>query len=122
MARVMIVDDEQEILDLVGEELRRLGHEVTALNQPRVALDVLGKPGNAFDLVLCDLMMPQTNGLEFADRARATPRFGGRLAFMSGLAETLGQDIQDAGVRHVLQKPFTREALHRLLRECKIPL
>jgi two-component system, NtrC family, sensor kinase len=61
-ARVLVVDDE----DMIGMMLRRVlkAHEVTVLTSAREALTQIAN-GARFDAILCDLMMPVMNGIDF---------------------------------------------------------
>ncbi len=68
-ARILLVDDEEEILKLLERRLTRLGHQVTTAVEGGQALARLQKA--QFDLAILDLTMPEMNGLELAERCRA---------------------------------------------------
>ena len=59
MARILAVDDEKGILNLVKRVLEKDGHQVRTLSDP-AALSMNGL--EAFDLILLDVMMPGTDG------------------------------------------------------------
>jgi CheY-like chemotaxis protein len=86
-ARILVVDDEL----IVAEALRRAlepEHDVVAVARGADALDLLAA-GRRFDLVLCDLMMPEVTGIEVhAEVARRFPEMLPRLVFMTGGAFT----------------------------------
>lgn len=65
MKRIMVVDDEKEITEILGRLLRKKGYEVQAANNGQEALDMLGefKP----DIMLLDIMMPGIDGLEVCE-------------------------------------------------------
>ncbi len=111
MARVLILDDELEILRLVADELRHQGHETVAMRTPQLALEILKIPCNQFDLIICDVVMPNKNGIDFVKEIRNMPWFEGEIAIMSSYASMLEKEIDEAGVKHVLKKPFTIEGL-----------
>ena len=111
MARVLILDDEVEILRLVAEELRQQGHQTLAVRTPQLALEILNIPSNQFDLVICDVVMPTKNGIDFVKDVKNMPWFDGEIAIMSSYASMLEKEIDEAGVKHVLKKPFTSEGL-----------
>jgi CheY-like chemotaxis protein len=75
MARVLILDDELEILRLVADELRYQGHQTVAMRTPQLALELLNIPCNQFDLIICDVVMPSKNGIDFVKEIRKMPWF-----------------------------------------------
>lgn len=68
-ARLLCIDDEQRILDLLVEELRDHGFEVRGLSVSARAIEEIQafKP----DLVICDIMMPPPSGFELLEQIRA---------------------------------------------------
>ena len=72
MPKVLIVDDEPNIREVVGLYLRRDGHEVVSAADGEEALDLFrsSRP----DLVVLDLMLPKMNGLEVCRRMQAERR------------------------------------------------
>jgi DNA-binding response OmpR family regulator len=72
VAKVLIVDDEPNIREVVGLYLRRDGHTIVSATDGEEALEVFGesKP----DLVVLDLMLPKMSGLEVCRRMRADRR------------------------------------------------
>lgn len=68
---VLFVDDD-EVITTVGQELlQRAGYEVTALNDPRAALELVRRDPRAVDLVVTDMNMPELSGLELRAQLRA---------------------------------------------------
>jgi len=106
MARILIVDDESEILELIESEIQKLGHEIITTNSSIKALELLGDHLNKFDLVLCDVIMPGKNGIDFVKEVNRIPWFEGRIALMSSYTDALAQEFKDVGVTNVLRKPF----------------
>ncbi|MCD4525173.1 response regulator transcription factor [Nocardioides sp. cx-173] len=72
MARVLIVDDDEDIRELLSLALRIAGHDVLTASDGPAALDVLD--AEPVDLMVLDVSMPQMSGLEVARRVRASPR------------------------------------------------
>ena len=76
MARILAVDDERAILDALARVLGRDGHEVVRAADPTA---VPGMDLSRFDLVLCDVMMPELDGFELSHRisppGRELPEF-----------------------------------------------
>lgn len=67
---VLVVDDVEVNRDLLAKRLRQQGHRVTLAEGGSQALEVIN--GNAFDLVLLDIMMPDVDGLEVLRTVRKT--------------------------------------------------
>jgi len=84
---VLIIDDDP----MVGTLLRRIldkQHDVTYLADGKQALDLL-RAGQRYDVILCDLMMPGTNGMDiYAALSSALPEQIQRLVFVTGGAVT----------------------------------
>jgi two-component system, OmpR family, response regulator ResD len=72
VAKVLIVDDEPNIREVVGLYLRRDGHEVVSAADGEEALSIFGSA--VPDLVVLDLMLPKVGGLEVCRRMRAERR------------------------------------------------
>jgi CheY-like chemotaxis protein len=114
-ARVLVVDDEV----LVGRAIKRvLGrkHEVVTAIDGREALQLL-EAGEAFDLVLCDLMMPGVSGVDLYERLKArSPEAAGRMVFLTGGAFTgAARQFLDSVPNRRLEKPFDTKALEALV-------
>jgi len=63
MARILVVDDDQGMRELVEIMLSKEGYDVTSAESPVKALNILRK--TVFDLVITDLKMPKIDGIEF---------------------------------------------------------
>jgi two-component system response regulator ResD len=72
VAKILVVDDEPNIREVVGLYLRRDGHEVVSATDGEEALEVFGR--SEPDLVVLDLMLPKMGGLEVCRRMRAERR------------------------------------------------
>jgi len=72
VAKILIVDDEPNIREVVGLYLRRDGHDVVSAADGEEALDLFRRDDP--DLVVLDLMLPKLNGLEVCRRMQAERR------------------------------------------------
>ncbi|MGB3112249.1 MAG: response regulator, partial [Candidatus Omnitrophota bacterium] len=61
MARILVVDDEHEIVDILGKFFQKNGFEIIECVGGRIAIDVI-KRGDIFDLVVLDIKMPEVDG------------------------------------------------------------
>jgi PAS domain S-box-containing protein len=109
--RVLVIDDEPMVGQLVQKVLA--AHEVIAETSARAALTRLAAdPG--FDLILCDLMMPELSGIDFYDQL--PPGLRCRIVFLSGGAFTpRAQQFLDSVPNRRLAKPFDVDALTAVL-------
>jgi CheY-like chemotaxis protein len=116
-ARVLLVDDDPLIGKVVVRSLAG-GPEVVTLEDGRAALDRLAG-GEHFDVILCDLMMPDFSGMEFHAALRAVrPDLASRVIFVTGGAFTArARDFLASVKNECLRKPFEPEALRRLVAE-----
>jgi len=76
LAKVMVVDDEREIRELVSKMLRDEGIEVLEAGSGRECLEMLEKGENP-DLVLLDVMMPEMDGWEVCRRIKGSEKTKG---------------------------------------------
>ncbi len=111
--RILIIDDEEMLTSALARSLR--GHEVHTVNRGAQAVQ-LAKASH-FDLILCDLIMPEMTGMqvfEALDRADAEVRK--RFVFMTGATVTSeARAFADQCDAPVLEKPFSRAELLAVL-------
>jgi signal transduction histidine kinase len=112
-AAVLVVDDEPAVLRSLELLLAR-EHDITTADSARRALEIIedGRAGR-YDVVLCDLMMPEMSGMELYDQLRARrPEMARRVVFMTGGAFTpQGQRFLLEGRHTCVAKPIDRDAL-----------
>jgi len=116
-ARVLVVDDEQLMCELLATMLSD-DYEVLALSSARDALGRISA-GERFDLVLCDLMMPDLTGMDLhAQLAREQPEQAARMVFMTGgtFTDRAQRFLAEHG-RVQLQKPFRHDELLALVKD-----
>jgi len=78
MARILVVDDDRRVLEVIRRVLQRLGHEVATAGSGQEALQ-----GPAPDLLVTDISMPGMDGVELAQRLRERSP-GLKVAFVTG--------------------------------------
>jgi signal transduction histidine kinase len=110
--RVLVIDDEPMIATAIRRTLS-LEHDVVLSSAAATALQRINE-GEEFDVILCDLMMPQMTGMELYDElVRSAPSQADRVVFLSGGAFTAAARafLDDVPNPH-LEKPFdTRQLL-----------
>ena len=93
--RIMIVDDEPDILALLSRLLEKMGYfNITTCSSGQLALDLHIASDEVFDIILCDLNMPEMNGVEFL-RHIADENFDGGIILASGEDERILETAQD---------------------------
>jgi signal transduction histidine kinase/DNA-binding response OmpR family regulator len=114
--RVLCIDDEPLLLRAL-ERMVGGDHDVTALTSARDALDRIDR-GERYDVVLCDLMMPDMTGMEFFDALLAKdPRLARATVFLTGGAFTPRAQEFLAHVDNLrLDKPFDFAAVDAVIR------
>jgi CheY-like chemotaxis protein len=112
--RLLLIDDEPLVLRSVS---RMLGdHHVDVAQGGHEALLQLGQD-RSYDLILCDLMMPDMDGtVLYAELERSMPDVLDRVVFCSGGAfTTRTQQFLERSTRPLVEKPLTRATFDRLL-------
>jgi DNA-binding NtrC family response regulator len=109
---VLLVDDEEKILKMLGRALREEGHECVATGSPREAQRLLG--ARPFDVLVVDNLMPERTGLEIIrDLVASTPAPERPQILMMTAHATVESAIEamKLGAVDYLQKPFEVEEL-----------
>jgi signal transduction histidine kinase/CheY-like chemotaxis protein len=112
--RILVVDDEPKVLAAIRRSLCRR-HDVDVVGDGRRALDLLAVA--SYDVILCDLMMPQITGMELHDTlAVRFPEQAQRMVFLTGGAFTApARDFLSTTTNKRLEKPFDLKELKRLV-------
>jgi CheY-like chemotaxis protein len=113
--RVLILDDELLLVRSFTRILER-DHDVTAFSSSREALRRI-EAGESWDAILCDLHMPELDGMTFFERlSRARPELVARVAFITGGAFTpRAKAFLESTTRPTIEKPLHPEALRALV-------
>jgi PAS domain S-box-containing protein len=114
--RVLVVDDEEPVANLVARLLRELGHQPIVVNSGIEALELIAR--DSFDLILSDVKMPGMSGFELHQTIKQTnPELAARLVFVTGdmLSAATQARIAQSGNPYIA-KPFAIERLETLVR------
>jgi len=114
---ILIVEDEEDVLKLVGRILSRQGYKVLEASQGLDAFLIAEKYEDLIHLLVTDVVMPKIGGRELADRiAEIRPEI--KVLYMSGYTDNaiVHHGVLRGGMKFI-QKPFTVEGLARKVRE-----
>jgi CheY-like chemotaxis protein len=115
MARILLVDDEESVREVISRVLQLAGHQVTVADDGSTALrEIQQSPP---DLLLTDLHMPTLDGFKLLEAVRkvSTPM---KIIVFSGYGGTHLLDLAKMlGAQATLEKPFTSEQLFQTLRQ-----
>ena len=119
MARILIIDDEDELRSMLRRMLEQAGHQVTEAVNGAEGIQLYEQ--DAHDLIITDIIMPEKEGVEtIIALRRADPDLpiiaisgGGRLDATDFLTMT-----KKLGARRTLSKPFRRDQLLEAVGEC----
>ena len=114
---VLLVEDDLPILKLTEKMLQGLGYTMLIAATPNEALDLAKVHAGKIHLLITDVIMPEMNGRELAERLQSFhPEL--RCMFMSGYTANAiaHHGVLDEGV-HFIQKPFSKKDLSKAVRK-----
>lgn len=117
--RILVVDDEKPIRDLLVEALSRAGHTVQAFPSARDALEAF--QAGRYDLALIDVRMPKLDGIELFQILRERdPHLASHVVFMTGDIRSMSTQtlLSDTG-RPALIKPFDLIRLEEIIQDVR---
>ncbi len=103
MIRILLAEDEEAMRTYLARALQNAGYEVVAVDRGTAAVPLLER--ERFDLLLSDIVMPEMDGIELAQRcADISPHT--KVMFITGFAAVTLKASQEAPQAKVLSKPF----------------
>ena len=108
---ILVVDDEIDILEFVGYNLRKEGYTVLTANNGLTAIEIAQE--KTPDLVILDVMMPDMDGIETCERMRAIPKLTNTIiTFLTARSEDYSQIAGlEAGADDYITKPIRPKVL-----------
>ncbi|MFM2484617.1 response regulator [Celerinatantimonas yamalensis] len=108
---ILVIDDSASVRQVVGMALRNAGHQVTEAVDGRDGLAKLD--GQKFHLIVCDVNMPNMDGISFlkAAKQKSAYKFTPVLMLTTESGENMKQEGKAAGAKAWLVKPFKPEVL-----------
>lgn len=129
MAKILVIDDEEDIRNVLKQVLERAGYDVAVAESGKEGLKMLRKEGGA-DLVITDVIMPGMDGVSLTREIREKYRDtrilvisgGGNVApksYEPGAISTTAflSSARNAGADQTMTKPFDRKDLIRVIAE-----
>ena len=115
MARILLVDDEEGVRNAIQRILTK-EHEVVLAASGEEAITVL-MDDQAFDLILCDLMMPELSGMDvFEEVQKQHPELAGKFVFITGgIFTPRASEFFKKVTNPKVEKPIDIESLIKLV-------
>lgn len=111
MKRILVVDDDENIVTVMRQILTHLGHEVLVARNGLEGIELL-KTHDNLDLVLTDIRMPVMDGNDFARYIRNSPEYQDiPIVAITGYSDEVKSEL----FRSVLPKPFSVQDLARVI-------
>jgi two-component system cell cycle sensor histidine kinase/response regulator CckA len=114
-ARILYLDDEEQLVFIVKRMLERIGHQVAGFTRADDALAAFTSAPATFDLVISDMSMPGMNGVEFAKAVLAAHPAAVVLIASGYMDEQETRNALAAGVKSVIRKPHTIEEMRQMV-------
>ncbi|MBW2538898.1 MAG: response regulator [Deltaproteobacteria bacterium] len=114
--RILLVDDNQDLVDIGKEKLEHLGYNVSATNSSKKALELFREQPEQFDMLITDMTMPYMTGAELAEKfMKIRPDIP--VVLCTGYSETLTEEkSRIMGIREYLMKPLSIIDLAKTIR------
>lgn len=113
--RILLVDDEEQVVQVTGEILQSLGYEVVGNTSAEEALRIFTSGPEDFDLVLTDLTMPGLTGLELSEQVKEL-RPSIPVVLFTGYSDQVSKDAAvEAGIDEYCMKPISMRDLSTVI-------
>nr|NJM01828.1 response regulator [Desulfobacula sp.] len=115
--RIMVVDDEEDIREILQEFLTSAGYKVRVFENGAQALEAFQEDPDQFDLIITDMTMPRMTGGELAKKVICI-RADMPVILCTGYSESISEALAlNIGIRRYLQKPLSNKELAASIRE-----
>ena len=105
--KIMVVDDEPDILFTVGQMLEVSGYEVIKAKDGKECLEKLDELPNNPDLILLDIMMPDVSGWDVAAKIKENPKWSSiPIVFLTAKGDTISIGMGGMASEDYIVKPF----------------
>lgn len=114
MEKILVVDDEQSLREVLSIMLKRTGYAVTSVADGEEAIELLSK--DIFDLVITDLRMPKIDGMEVLKAAKSASPETVVLIITGFASADSGVEAMKQGAYDYLTKPFQVDEVQMIIR------
>ena len=113
--KILIVDDEQDVLELLGTRLEGQGYEVVTLSDGRMAVSLAKKEKP--DLIILDIVMPGVDGSEIANILKTDPQTKNTPVIFLTCLITKEEEKRDnvIGGKYFIAKPYDPDDLLKII-------
>lgn len=115
--RIVVVDDQEDLLIVISEMLGQLGHQCITCSDPREAMNIISKESAQVDLVITDYSMPEISGMEIASYCNQNhPDIPVVLStgYGDSILEAVGNSSEG---NRILNKPFNLATLRQVVED-----
>ena len=119
--QVLIVDDEEPLRNLLTKTLQRKGYKVSTAADGTEAVDIISDTRKHFDLVLLDLNMPGTHGLEVLKVIRICRPYTKVLVISGHITSEMRVEFKALGQQDWMEKPYALHDIGRRMRSLLEP-
>jgi DNA-binding NtrC family response regulator len=112
--KILIVDDQKDILEILSFHFANQGFEVNNTNQAQEAMKMLTKDHD-YDAIVCDIVMPDISGVQVLKHLRSFDEKT-QLYVISGYNDYSTEELKGMGANAVFKKPFDIDLLVKKLK------
>jgi two-component system cell cycle sensor histidine kinase/response regulator CckA len=115
--RILLVDDEIDLVESAIRVLRWMGYQVKGVTIPSEALEMIRAQPHQFDLIISDFSMPQMNGIQLAEEIkRINP--GIPIILLTGFGSDISKkQIKSNVINGIVTKPISKNELAIVIRK-----
>jgi two-component system cell cycle sensor histidine kinase/response regulator CckA len=115
--RILLVDDEIDLVESAIRVLRWMGYQVKGVTLPAEAVEMIRAQPHQFDLIISDFSMPQMNGIQLAEEIkRINP--GIPIILLTGFGSDISKkQIKSNVINGIVTKPISKNELAIVIRK-----
>jgi len=113
--KILIVDDEKEVVEILGDMIKVDGHNVIVTYDGQKALETYQK--EKFDMVFADISMPGMDGIDLTKKLLELNKKA-KVVIITGHTGSLEVELAlNAGAKKFLEKPFTKKDIDQTIKD-----